>query len=87
MRPLDLIIFQVPTIGQSPDVLNKIMRTVKGYKSLLVRLETWVVIEQADEPSKYYTYADRIIVVPKAFSVMRKPKLGRLNTQGGIESS
>jgi hypothetical protein len=74
MRPLDLIIFQVPTVGASPDVLNKIFSTVKGYKSLPIRVETWVVIEHTDDPKKYYPYADRVIVVPKSFKCYAKAK-------------
>jgi hypothetical protein len=74
MRPLDLLIFQVPTIGQNPGVLNKIFETVKSYKSLPIRVETWVVIEHADQPSKYYPHADRIVVVPKNFQCYAKAK-------------
>ena len=74
MRPLDLLIFQVPTIGQNRAVLNRIFETVKGFKSLPIRVETWVVIEHADQPSKYYPHADRIIVVPKSFKCFAKAK-------------
>jgi hypothetical protein len=74
MRPLDLIIFQVPTIGQNPAVLNKIFETVKGYKSLPIRVETWVVIEETDDPAKYCPYADRAIIVPKDFLCYAKAK-------------
>lgn len=70
----DLIIFQVPTIGQSPEVLNKIFETVKHYTSLPIRVETWVVIEHADQPSKYYPHADRVIVVSKGFKCFAKAK-------------
>jgi hypothetical protein len=74
MRPLDLLIFQVPTVGQNPGVLNKIFETVKSYKSLPIRVETWVLIEHANQPSKYYPHADRIIVVPKGFKCFAKAK-------------
>jgi hypothetical protein len=74
MRSLDLLIFQVPAVGQSPEVLNKIFETVKSYKSLPIRVETWVVIEHADQPSKYYPHADRVIVVPKGFKCYAKAK-------------
>lgn len=69
-RKADLIILQIPTIGNS-DLVNRIFQTVRAYK-LPVPLQCWVVIEEGDDPSKYH--ADKVVVVPKSFKCFAKVK-------------
>ncbi len=59
----DLIILQIPTVGNA-ECVNKIFDTVRKY-DLPLPLQCWVVIEEGDNPTRYN--ADRVVVVPKAF--------------------
>lgn len=66
----DLIILQIPTIGNS-DCVNKIFQVVRSY-DLPLPLQCWVVVEEGDDPSKYN--ADQVIVVPKSFKCLAHAK-------------
>jgi len=59
---VDLLIFQVPTIG-NVETVNEIIKRFKSY-NLPVPTESWVVIEEGDNGNYI---ADRVVVVPKDF--------------------
>jgi hypothetical protein len=58
---VEKIIFQIPTVGNA-ETTNRAFRVVKSYG---LPVETWVVIEEGDDPSRYE--ADRVVVVPRDF--------------------
>lgn len=61
-RDVDLILFQIPTIGNNT-LVNEAFQIIKNY-DLPLPLETWVIIEEGDD--KNYV-ADKIVTVPKSF--------------------
>ncbi|MGC9051344.1 glycosyltransferase family 2 protein [Pyrobaculum sp.] len=58
---VEKVIFQIPTVGNA-ETTNRAFRAVKSYG---FPVETWVVIEEGDDPSRYE--ADRVVVVPRGF--------------------
>ena len=60
----ELIIFQIPTIGNYQTV-NQLIKSVKNYY-LPVNIEYWVIVEEYDENKEKYE-CDRLVVVPKNF--------------------
>jgi len=60
----ELIIFQIPTIG-NVDLVNQTFRIVKSY-NLPVKLRTWVLIEE-DDPYRDSYQADEVVVIPSVF--------------------
>ena len=66
----DLIILQIPTIGNA-DCVNRIFDTVRRY-DLPLPLQCWVVIEEGDDPARYN--ADRVVVVPRDFQCLAHVK-------------
>ena len=64
-RDLEVIIFQIPTIGNYRTV-NQIFEIVRGYH-FPVPLQCWAVVEEADPEIGNYN-ADRTVVVPAHFT-------------------
>jgi len=63
-RTPELLIFQIPTIG-NVKIVNKIMNTIKEH-DLPTKVQTWVIIEEANKHKEEYD-ADKVVVVPKGF--------------------
>src|SRR3972149_5454894 len=61
---IDLVIFQIPTVGNSKTV-NEIIKSVKGY-NLPYKFESWVIVEENNKIRDEYR-CDRLIIVPKDF--------------------
>lgn len=65
LRRPGLLIVQVPTVGNH-DVANRALLTARRIcNELGIPCETWAVIEEGDDPSRYA--ADRRVVVPRDF--------------------
>ena len=60
-----LLIVQVPTVGNCETTNRALLAAKRICTELGIPCETWVVIEEGDDPSRYA--ADRAVVVPRGF--------------------
>ncbi len=62
---LELVIFQIPTVG-NVKIVNNIVQSVKNY-NLPYKVESWIIVE-ANNVFKEDYMSDRVIVVPSDFT-------------------
>ena len=71
LRDEELIIYQIPTIGNF-ETVNKIFELTKEY-NLPIKTEYWVIVEEYDQHKEDYE-CDRVVVVPGDFCCGTKYK-------------
>jgi len=63
-KRVDLVIFQIPTIGNVSTV-NQIIKWVKNY-NLPYRIDFWVIVEPSNKYKEEYT-TDKLVIIPEDF--------------------